>query len=437
MAGFVLSISDEAPKRLKASVGGEGDDINFEAAGPPIDFAAGIQPSSNGSTRCPTSPGQKTTPRTFTVDEPPRSPYNPSEGVNVSRPKSPKIRKKTMSRRKTAILAIPRPSRGKTRKAQKAPKAQQKQPAQRIRRGFHEDEPVHGVKRPMHELVVTKEMVNIPPSEIGRVEVDDVWINNEFQRELLANGIDDLVKNYQGATLRQACEMFVRGCGFTLSTRRADGRISKIDGQRRLALAKWIKDTYGAKAFFIHTEIVETEGDEDEARLFNARNHRKSLTDCQKFKGDFRGGDPTAVAIDCILVAHGMSIKGVRKKGKFMPVNCVSAVKEAYRFDGTGKILDSTLNVISSAWLGSNLLKVRRQAVRATAFRALSTFLAKSKSVSLPTLAGKLSMYSMRAIEAQIPANKANSGRTRYDEMAKEIETIYNSPMKRKSQIIL
>jgi len=336
-----------------------------------------------------------------------------------------------MSRRKTASLAIPMPSRGK------AQKSQQKQPAQRIRRGFHEDKPVHGVKRPMHKFVVTKEMVNIPPSEIGRVEVDDVWINSEFQRELLANGIDDLVEMYKGASFQEACEMFKRGCGFTLSTRRADGRISKIDGQRRLALAKWIKDTYGAKTFFIHTEIVETEGDEDEARLFNDRNHRKDLTDCQEFKGDLKGGDPTAVAIDGILVAHGMSIKGVRKKGKFAPVNCVSAVKEAYRFDGTGKILDSTLKVISSAWLGSPLPKVRRQAVRATAFRALSAFLAQNRSVNLPTLVRKLSMYSMKAIEVKIPAGKANSGRTRYDEMAKEIGEIYKGPMKRTSEIVL
>jgi hypothetical protein len=323
------------------------------------------------------------------------------------------------------------------KKSNKANKPQKSGPAHRIRRGMNENNPVHGVKKPLHDFIVTKEMVNIPPSEIGRVEVDDMWINDEFQRELLANGIDDLIEMYAGKTFRQACEMFKRGCGFTLSTRRPDGRLSKIDGQRRLALAKWIKDTYGVKNFFIHTELVETEGDADEAKLFNDRNHRKALTDCQKFKGELRAGKPLAVAIDNILVGQNMSVKGVRKKGKFVPVNCVSAVKEAFSFDGTGKILYATLTVIGSSWLKSPLVKVRKQGVRATAFKSISIFLAQNKSVDLGVLSSKLSMYSMRAIEAMISANKANSGRTRYEEMAKEIELIYNSPVKRKQQIIL
>lgn len=311
------------------------------------------------------------------------------------------------------------------------------EPVHNIRRGMNANNPAYGIQRPDNNFAATKDMVNIPPSEIGRVEVDDLWINNEFQRELLANGIDDLIVMYQGATLQQACEMFGRGCGFTLSTRRPDGRISKIDGQRRLALAKWIKDTYGVKTFFIHTELVETCGDDDEANLFNARNHRKALTDCQKFKGDLKGGDPTAVAIDGILFSHNMSIKGIRKKGGFAPVNCVSAVKDAYRYDGTGSILDSTLKVIGSSWLGSTLPKVRKQGVRATALRSLSIFLATKRSVNLSTLARKLSMYSMKAIEVKIPAVKANSGRTRYDEIAKKIGEIYDGPMKRTSEILL
>jgi len=336
-----------------------------------------------------------------------------------------------MTRKNSATVSAPKAK--KNAKAKKPPKTE---PAHRIRRGLNEDKPVCGIRRPLHEFIVTKDMVNIPPSETGRVEIDDVWINNEFQRELLANGIDDLIKMYEGVSFRQACEMFRRGCGFTLSTLRADGRISKIDGQRRLALAKWIKDTYGVLVFFIHTELVNTDGDEDEARLFNARNHRKALTDCQKFKGDLKGGDPTAMAIDRILVSHNMSIKGVRKKGRFSPVNCVSAVKESFSFDGTGKILDSVLSVIGSSWICSPLPKVRKQGVRATAFRALSTFLAHNRAVNLSVLSSKLSMYSMRTIESMISANKANSGRTRYDEMAKKIEEIYDSPMKRKPQII-
>jgi hypothetical protein len=338
---------------------------------------------------------------------------------------------KTMTRKNSATLDAPKAKSSK--KADKSPKAE---PAHRIRRGMNENKPVYGIRRPDSNFSATKEMVNIPPSAIGKVEVDDVWINNEFQRELLANGIDDLIEIYQGTTLRQACEMFGRGCGFTLSTLRPDGRISKIDGQRRLALAKWIKDTYGVKTFFIHTELVETDGDDDEARLFNARNHRKELTDCQKFKGDLKGGDPTAVAIDGILVSHNMSIKGVRRKGKLVPVNCVSAVKGAFRFDGTGRILDSVLNVIGSAWISSPLPKVRRQGVRAGAFKSLSIFLAQNRSVNLSVLSSKLSMYSVRAIESSIPTASANSGRTRYDAMAKEIDRIYNSPMKRKTQII-
>lgn len=319
----------------------------------------------------------------------------------------------------------------------RAPKKAKKAPVHRIRRGRHELEPVYGIRRPVRNFVVTKERVIIPPSEIGMVEVDDLWVNDEYQRELLANGIDDLIEKYQGLSFREACELFRNGCGFTLSTLRSDGKVSKIDGQRRLALAKWIKDTYGVKEFFIHTELVETEDDEDEAKLFNSRNHRKSLTDCQLFKGELKAGVSTSVAIDGILAGHGICIRGTRKKGSSTPVNCVNAVKKAYFFDGTGNNLDSTLTVISSAWLCSPLPKVRKQGVRAAAIRAVSIFLKERQGVNLKVLATKLARYSMKAIEAYIPANSANSGHTRYEEMAKEVGRIYDAPVKRTPQIVL
>lgn len=315
--------------------------------------------------------------------------------------------------------------------------AAKKNPVVRIRRGRNENAPFHGILPPVQNFTANKNMVVIPPSKIVMVEVDDVWINDEFQRELLQSGIDDLIKMYEGLSLQEACRLYHIGCGLTLSSLRADGKISKIDGQRRLALAKWIKDTYGVKEFFIHTELVEAENDMAEATLFNSRNHRKSLTDCQIFKGKLKAGDKVAVAIDGILGTHGISIKGVKKKGIYTPVNAVNAVNDAYAFDGIGNNLDNTLKVIKAAWLSSVLHKVRRQGVNASAIRAVSIFLANNRGVSLKNLVIKLSMYSMRAIEAQIPVNRANSGHTRYEEMAKVVEGIYNAPTRRKPQIIL
>lgn len=331
-----------------------------------------------------------------------------------------------MTRKTTATLHPP-----------KAHKKQKNAPVHLIRKGRHELEPVYGILPPDDKFTVTKDLVVIPPSEIGKVEVDDLWVNDEYQRELLANGIDDLIEQYEGKSAREACVMFRAGCGFSLSSLRPDGKISQIDGQRRLALAKWIKDTYGIKEFFFHTELVATKNDEHEAKLYNMRNHRKEQTDCQRFKSELRANDAIAVAVDGILASHGLRIRGTRKTSSFTPVTCVKAVEKCYSVDGTGANLDSTLKVISSAWLSSGILKVRRQAVRAGAFLAVSMFLEERHGVDVSLLATKLGRYTVKAIEANISANSANSGHTRYGEMAKVVGSIYDTPVKRKPQMIL
>lgn len=324
-----------------------------------------------------------------------------------------------MTRKNTATLKTPK---------------NQKTPVHRVRKGRHELEPVHGILPPAShgKPVATKKKVVIPPPEIAMVEVDDVWINDAYQRNLLQNGIDDLVAEYEGLNLQESVEKFHEGCGVTLSARRKDGRISQIDGQRRVALAKWLKDTHEVESFFIPTEIVTTSGNDHEAQMFKMRNHRKKLSHCEVFKGDLAAGDPEAVGIDRCLDKFRLAVKGVSKTKRSRRVTCVKQLYEAWRADGTGGHLEKVIQTLRDSWAVNSNPRVSASAYKSMAVGPMSVFLMKNRKVNLAELARKLGRYRLSEVIDMVPSNRIGTGYGRNAAIAEEgIAKIYNSQARR------
>jgi hypothetical protein len=336
-------------------------------------------------------------------------------------------------------MKTPRKGKNMTRKnattARKTQKAQ-KTPTQKVRKGRNESKPVYGILPPdkHRRLIATKKTVVIPPPDTGIVEVDDVWINNKFQRNLLQNGIDDLIACYKGMSLQEAAEAFRDGCGFTLSALRKDGLISKIDGQRRVALAKYLKDFYGVGTWFIPTEVVKSKGNSHEASMFKDRNHRKKLSYCEAFKGRLISGNATENGIDAVLDKFGLAVKGVDKFHNTKRITCVGSLYKAFAVDNTGRHLEDVISTIKNAWGSSMLPKVQKEMYNGTAIEPVSIFLRKNPATNLAEMSRKLSRYTPEQVAAMAPSVLVSKGYTRNQAIADHgIATIYASPLKRRS----
>jgi len=322
-----------------------------------------------------------------------------------------------------------------TAKAQKSPKNQPKTPVYRVRKGKNDVNPVYGILPPPADgkMIVTKKKVVIPPPEIAVIEVDDAWINSEFQRNLLQNGIDDLIKEYEGLTLDEAAEAFRDGCGLALSARRKDGKVSAIDGQRRLALAKWLKDLHGVDVWFIPTEVVNSKGNDHEADMFNKRNHRKKLNNCEQFKGDFASGDAEAVGIDACLGTFRLTVKGIERNGA-KRISCVTQLREAWRVDGTGNHLSKVLQVATDAWARNSDPTFSKFAYKGRGVGPIGIFIKKTRGVNLADLARKLSHYRLPEVINRVSPSLIYTGYTRNEAIADHgIAPIYNARARRMS----
>jgi hypothetical protein len=329
-----------------------------------------------------------------------------------------------MTRKNTATLKAP--------KAKKGAKAK-KTPAHRVRKGSNELNPTHGIVSPSRDrsIVASKKKVVIPMPEIGMIEVDDAWINGKFQRFILQNGIDDLIREYDGLSLNEAAKKFSKGCGLILAARRKDGKISIIDGQRRIALAKHLKDLHGVEEWFIHAEIVDSEGNNHEAMMFKMRNHRKKLNHCEEFKGDLAAGDAEAVGIDDCLIGFGLTVKGVERNGATR-ISCVTQLREAWRVDGTGKHLDRVLKVSTEAWATNKDASFSKFAYKGRSVGPISIFIRKFPGVDIEQLAKKLSMYRLPELVNKVSPSLIYTGYTRNEAIADHaIAPIYKAAKRR------
>lgn len=327
-----------------------------------------------------------------------------------------------MTRKKTATLQAP-----------KSAKKQKKAFSQRVRKGRNELSPVHGILPPPANgrMIATKMKVVIPSPEIGMVEVDDVWMNGEFQRFILQNGIDDLIKEYEGLSLNDAAEAFRMGCGFILTARRNDRKVSAIDGQRRVALAKYLKDLYGVEEWFIPAEVVDSKGDKHESDMFNKRNHRKKLNHCEEFKAQLAAGDAEAVGIDLCLKGFNLTVKGVERPGATR-ISCVTQLREAWRIDCTGRHLDKVLKVSTEAWATNPDSTFSKFAYKGRSVGPISIFIKKNTGVKLDVLASKLSRYRLPELVNKVSPSLIYTGYTRNEAIADHaIAPIYKAAMRR------
>lgn len=137
--------------------------------------------------------------------------------------------------------------------------------------------------------------------------------------------------------------------GYVVVNKRANGKFYVVDGQHRVELIRAVG--WGDQK--IHAELFEGLTQEEEARLFGARNDRRAVRKFDKFRISVTAGDPNATAIERIVREAGLKISDQSTDGQ---VCAVDALERIYAGGGIAsakegpKALARTLRTISAAW---------------------------------------------------------------------------------------
>lgn len=116
-----------------------------------------------------------------------------------------------------------------------------------------------------------------------------------------------------------------------------------VDGQHRwralmdLGLGEWEIDVK------VHTSVRD---DAQASALFLKLNDRLTVKPFDKFKNRLQAKDDEAVAVNDIVLKHGLRISATSADGTIVGI---SALLKAYRFDD-GESLDKTLGTTTAAW---------------------------------------------------------------------------------------
>ena len=132
--------------------------------------------------------------------------------------------------------------------------------------------------------------------------------------------------------------------GTIVVSQRADGTIVVLDGQTRLAA----QAKAGHKAA-VHAEVHTGLSLQDEAAMFLAYNNSKPVSALDKFLVRVTEGDPTAVAINNIITAHGWRVV---KGGLDASIQAVNALERVYTKGGANgaQIVGAIMDSITKAW---------------------------------------------------------------------------------------
>lgn len=141
---------------------------------------------------------------------------------------------------------------------------------------------------------------------------------------------------------------------------RADGTLHMIDGQHRRALA--LESGRGMDE--VDCQVYEGFTKAQEAAMFRLLNHRRAVGILDKFLIRIVEGDPTAVALNEALQAHGWTVNTGKADGRFAAVGALEKIYKGggFREPGQRYIVDLTIEMITEAW-GHNPTGVRSEIV--------------------------------------------------------------------------
>jgi hypothetical protein len=176
-----------------------------------------------------------------------------------------------------------------------------------------------------------------PGSKFGEVPLAELKVDPKAQRLLTPGWVKARVKDFAPDKV-----------GYITVNRRVCGTLYIVDGQHRVALLKAVK--FGPK---VHAEMFDGLTQQEEARLFRARNDRRAIRKIDDFNIAVTAGDPQACDISAVAAELGLRI------GKNQLDRCISSVDKLERiYEGGGiaspaegrAALRRTLAVLMDAW---------------------------------------------------------------------------------------
>jgi hypothetical protein len=168
------------------------------------------------------------------------------------------------------------------------------------------------------------------------VDVDDLNVSEEYQREMIVPHINEMEKNFDP-------EAF----GLPLAGERDDGSLWLVDGFQRVSMARKL----GIKR--VPCEIVKSNGVQHEAALFRKRARRRNLSACQLFKALVAEGDEQARQILAVVNDVGLNVAGMAQSRRGGTLGCIKSCRDAFRLGGA-EHLSLVLTTLKRAWGGGH-----------------------------------------------------------------------------------
>lgn len=153
-------------------------------------------------------------------------------------------------------------------------------------------------------------------SKFGMVPIASLNVDPEAQRPVSMSWVKARTHNFDPDQV-----------GYILVNKRPNGKTYIVDGQHRVELMRAI----GWSDQNIPAEVFDGLTQAQEAKLFNARNDRKSVTPYHKFRISVTAGDPEACDIDRIVRAHGLIVTDKSDDGN---ISAVASLQRVYRGAG-------------------------------------------------------------------------------------------------------
>lgn len=234
------------------------------------------------------------------------------------------------------------------------------------------------------------------------VKIDDLHSDNLYQRDLIAQVVENIANEYDIVT-----------AGTIVVSKRPNGDLYIVDGQHRVAGAKLAGETH------VLAQVIESMTPEDEAKRRIQGNYKKTDKVYEVFRARVFAKDPVALGITELLAEFDTRINYVPdfQHG----INAVSAVEGIYKLDN-GVRLRRILTTLVAAFgdaqgphANGNLLK------------SVGWFLDRhSEEADIERLITRMTAEGVGSLTRKAVNMKAVMGGTQWINMYRALVEIYN-----------
>ena len=252
--------------------------------------------------------------------------------------------------------------------------------------------------------------MHLQKPETRMIDVDELNVAAEYQREMIVPHVNEMERNYDPQAV-----------GFILVGQRDDGSYWVIDGFQRVSTAKKL----GIQR--VPCEVVQSSGPAFEAALFRKRARRRNLSAHQLFKALVAEGNEEAVEMLRVINGVGLNVTGMAESRKGGSISCVNACRDSFRRGGP-EHLRLVLETLKKSWGGGH-----DNAYHQAMVGGLSLFLHRYQGdVDLKRLVNKMATESPSHVLGQAKPFKLMHGGSRDKAVGHAFLAYYNVGVRRK-----